>query len=261
MKNIKYLSSILLLILLVAGCSDNGHSLELRSYTAEVKFGEIKYIPVTDWEGDRSKIIAIPEDEDIASIDIVDYKEAGGKADIPYLRILGVGNGETSVTVEDEMGNKVVLKVKATYAYAAFTADKTVRLLLDDEKYKINLREGDSQGGEYSFGREGDVVTFKWINKESGKSAVLTYTETSKDDLFSFDEHTDAVLTLIKPDAENEADRYVVIRLPYLKVITMQEKNENPITGIVPGKVWILFRVPAREGQERGTLGYCVGSF
>ncbi len=243
---------------------DDKQPLKLESYQSEINFGETKHIAITDWEGDKSKITSIVEDEKLIFAEIVESKEDGVDEGFPYLKILGTGNGESAVIVKDEKGNIATIKVKAIDELAGFKAENTVQLLLNDDTYNINLKEGDFYGGSYTFGRAGDIVTFKWINEGNGKSASLTFTETSDQTDFSFAVHTDAVLTLINPDAEKEADKEIVIKLPYLKAIATQGILKQPegegVSEYITEKVWIIFRLPAKEGQEKGTMGFCIGA-
>lgn len=266
-KNFLHLLFIAMLIPFIASCSDDNDepALTLESYNSEINFGETKYIAVTTWEGDRSKVTATVENERILYAEIVESKENEVAGDILYVRLLGVGDGETSVIIKDEKGNQVVLQVKAIDELAGFKADDTARLLLDDDKYKINLRKGDTNGGQYTFGREGNIVTFKWENKENNKSATITYTEDAEDRDFSFDVHRDAVLTLVNPDAPAVEDRKVVLNLQLLKAIGIsgklkQPEEEGAVSEMIPETVWILFRLPPAEGEDKGTVGYCVGS-
>lgn len=269
MKNLIYLFTVALFASFLIGCSDdddNNSFLKLESYETEINFGQTKYIGILHWGGDKNKITAVAANEEILSVKLVGSKEMERSSltqNYLYIEILGTGDGETSVIVKDEEGNQATVKVKAHDEYAEFKKDETVRLILDDSKYKINLKEGDSNGGKYTFERQGDIVTFRWENEENGKSATITYTETNPEFMFSWDIHTDGVLTLINPDAENESEKEIIIQLPYLKAISEQGKINVP-SGLemgqyIPEKVWILFRLPAKDGQEKGTLGYLVG--
>lgn len=270
MKNLTYLIIAALFASFLTNCSnddDNNSLLQLESYETEINFGQTKYIGILHWGGDKNKITAIPADEQILSVRLVDSKEMERSSltqNYLYIEILGTGDGETSVIVKDDEGNQAIVKVKAHDEFAEFKKDETVRLMLDDSKYRINLKEGDSNGGKYTFGREGDIVTFRWENEENGKSATITYTETDPDFMFSWDIHTDGILTLINPDAENESEKEITIELPYLKAISDKGKinvaPESEIGQYVSEKTWILFRLPAKDGQEKGTLGYLVGA-
>ena len=263
MKKIFYLLFAVLLVSSLAGCSDDDDTqpLALETYEVSVNFGETKYVAVTNWVGDKAAITVATDNDRLVDVDMVDAKEGEEPAgNSVYVRILGIGDGQASVIVKDEKGNQAIVTVKASDPLAGFKDDDTVQLLLDDDVYKINLREGDSNGGEYLFGRLDNTVIFRWDGTD-GKSASIVYTDESANQDFSFGVKTDAVLTLVNPAADIPQE---VINLPWLRVIssrgTLGEPGADGISPFIPNKAWILFRLPARAGQEQGTMGYCVGA-
>ena len=253
----------LVLSLLLAGCDkDEKVLISLETNNVEVVFPNGKTVEIFNWAGDKSKVIAKSENEEIVRPQISDNLMGVKYENRLFLHLDGDANGETTVTVSDSENNRTNIRVKSVNVYYDFLKDETTRLELNDETLKINIRKGDSNGGMYTFAREGSVATFKWENKESDKTLLLTFDETYKHGILTTGKKSDGVLTLINPQAEKEADKKISIALSYLSVFSLHGKvvgyDENGYGIVEYERAWIIFRLPAEPGQEKGTLGYCV---
>ena len=258
MKSTKTFIFTITLALLLASCEKNENTpLSLETKSVELTFPTDKTVEIFGWAGDKAKVIAESQNQDIVQVALTDMKNGVTFKDRLFLSLYGDANVETTVIVSDEKGNRAHLAVKSANPYYAFKEDETVRIELNDDNLKIDQRKGDAIGGTYTFGREADIATFKWQHEPSGKAVILSFTETCKDGLLTTGKKMDAVLKVINPQARNEADKNISIPLSHLSVFSM--KGTVDTTGKIHyHRAWILFRLPAKQGQDKGTLGYCV---